>query len=373
MTTPPRERLFTPGPGNTTGAVRAALAHDIGSRTEWTQGLTREVIDRLARVAGAGDEHAVVLLQGSGTFAIEAMLASCPGPGAKVLVARNGPYGDRMVAICAATGVAHATVDAPWLERVDPAAIDAHLAADPAISHVAVVHFETGVGVLNPLAAIADVCARHGRRLLVDAMSSFGAEAIDLAPSGPIDALAASSNKCLHGVPGIGIVVARRSTLEAACSPGSLVLDLAAQHRGLRDGQWRFTPPTQALLALRAALVEYERAGGRPARRAHYQALMDALTDGFAGLGIERLVPDAACAPMITTFALPAGAGLTASELTDRLAREGLRIYASVLAGAGTFRVGLIGALELADVRRLVDATAQALGAGARRAGARRA
>src|SRR5260221_3198731 len=204
--------LLTPGPLTTAPATRAAMLRDWGSRDAAFIALNRDIRERLGRMAGGEGSHVCVPLQGSGTFAVEAMLGTFVPRDGKLLIVINGAYGHRMVRMCRAMGRAFATYETNEDTPPDPARIDALLAADPAITHVAAVHCETTSGILNPLAEIAAVVARRGRRLLVDSMSGFGALPVD-ARKIAFDALAASANKCLEGVPGVAFVIASRAAL----------------------------------------------------------------------------------------------------------------------------------------------------------------
>ena len=195
--------LLTPGPLTTSATVKAAMLHDWGSRDGTFIAINRHMRERLVELAGGKGTHVCVPLQGSGTFAVEAMFGTFVPPKGRVLILINGAYGKRMTRICEYYRRDYKVLE--WAEDrpVDPAAVAKALAEDAAISHVAVVHCETTSGVLNPLAEVAAVVAKAGRRLLVDAMSAFGAIALDVREV-PFDAVAASSNKCIEGVPGVG-------------------------------------------------------------------------------------------------------------------------------------------------------------------------
>ncbi|MBA2672837.1 2-aminoethylphosphonate--pyruvate transaminase [Ramlibacter sp.] len=350
------EKLFTPGPLSIAPEVRQAMQRDVGSRTPEMEMLTARLCRELAEVADCGGAYAVVPLQGSGTFAVEAMLSSLVRDTDKVLVAANGAYGERMADMCRIHGLRHTVLALEATLPVAAADIDAALAADAAITHVAVVHVETGLGLLNDVDAIAQVAARRGVRLLVDAMSGFGALPLPFA-GGAIEGVAASANKCLHGAPGLAFVVGRRARLEDAAAPArTLSLDLAAQHRAFAaSAQWRFTPPTHLILALLQALAMYRAEGGREARLARYRAIGGIIIPGFAELGIVPLVAEPYRAPVIATFVLPFGAEvLPAETLCARLAERGLVLYRGLAGSRNCFRVGFIGELAESDARRLV-------------------
>jgi 2-aminoethylphosphonate-pyruvate transaminase len=247
-------------------------------------------------------------------------------------------------------------------EPADPARIDAALSADASITHVAQVHCETGTGILNPLPEIAAVVAKQGRGLIVDAMSSYGALPID-ARSLRFDALIAASGKCLEGVPGMGFVILRRTALErCAGNSGSLAMDLLDQWQYMqKTGQWRFTPPTHVLAALRAAIDQYQAQGGRAARLARYTANCAALVSGMRALGFETFLPDALQAPIIVTFHSPRDKAYAFGEFYRRVRERGFILYPGKLTAVDTFRVGCIGAIGPDTLQRAVAAIAETL------------
>src|SRR6202795_123141 len=244
----------------------------------------------------------------------------------------------------------------------DPARIDAALSADPAITHVAQVHCETGTGILNPLPKIAAIVANHGRGLIVDAMSSYGAIPID-ARTMRFDALIAASGKCLEGVPGMGFAIARRATLQGSAGNScSLAMDLLDQWQYMqKTGQWRFTPPTHVVAALRAAISQYQAEGGQPARLARYTENCAALTSGMRTMGFRTFLPDALQAPIIVTFHSPPDPKYDFTEFYRRVRDRGFILYPGKLTAVDTFRIGCIGAIGAASLRRAVAAVADAL------------
>lgn len=356
-----RLRLFTPGPLNTTRRVRAALREDWGSRTPEFSELTQHVRQSLLSAAGAGPAFTAVPLQGSGTFAVEAMLATFVPNHARVLVLANGAYGERLADICSAQCIDHAVLRGNPARPLDVGALENALAGALTFSHVAFVHCETSAGVINPADAIVRSVGKQGCRALVDAMSAFGALKLDYAARA-LSAVAASANKCLHGVPGVGFVVSRKSDLERATARRSLSLDLRAQWKELeRSGQWRFTPPTHVLAALKTALDEFHDEGGADARLRRYEALCSLLVGGMERLGFQCIVDEAHRAPMITAFSMPAGSRLNFDTLFRALSDSGLSIYPSKMHGVDGFRVGCMGDLAERDIRDLLSASADVL------------
>jgi 2-aminoethylphosphonate-pyruvate transaminase len=354
--------LLTPGPLTTSLATKTAMLNDWGSWDGAFNALTARVCLQLLRIAGAEDSHVCVPLQGSGTFAVEAAVGTLVPRGGKLLVLVNGAYGKRMARIAGAIGRRVAVLESPDGVVPDPAAVDALLRADPGITHVGVIQCETSTGVLNPVAEIAAVVARAGRRLIVDAMSAFGALPLD-AGAAPYDALIASSNKCLEGVPGMGFVIARTEALEEAegnCH--SLALDLFDQHRYLREtGQWRFTPPTHVVAAFGAALDQYFAEGGQPARLARYEANCRQLCTGLEDLGLRRFLPAARQAPIIVTWHAPEHPDYDFKRFYEAVRARGFILYPGKLTRVETFRVGCIGAIDQAEIGQAIDAVGAAL------------
>jgi 2-aminoethylphosphonate-pyruvate transaminase len=352
--------LLTPGPLTTSARTRGAMERDWGSREPDFIALTGHVRQSLAALAGAETTHSCVLLQGSGTFAVEAAIQTLVPRGGKLLVLVNGAYGRRMVEMARRLG--RDTVVLEWDETapVDPSTVDDALDRDSAITHVAIVHCETTSGILNPLEAIADVVAHRGRKLLVDAMSSFGAMAVD-ARRIPFIAMMASGNKCLESVPGIAFVIAEKAALEASAgNASSISLDLHAQWQGFeKTGQWRFTPPTHVLAALGAALEQHEFGGGVDARGARYIHNCQALIAGMNRLGFAPVLEPKIQAPIIVTFHRPPR--LKFETLHDGLRRRGFVIYPGKLTELDTFRIGCIGAIDQAVIDGVIAAVADVL------------
>ena len=354
--------LLTPGPLTTSLRTKQAMLHDWGSWDAAFNRITGEVCQQLVAIAHGEASHVCVPLQGSGTFSVEAALGTLVPKGGKVLVPNNGAYCARILKIFGVLG--RQAVELPFAEDcpADPAAIEAALAADPAITHVAQVHCETGTGILNPLAEIAAAVARQGRELIVDAMSSFAALDIDLR-STPITALVAASGKCLEGVPGMGFVIVRRSALEAAAGNcHSLAMDLHDQWQYMqKTTQWRFTPPTHVVVALHEALAQYAEEGGLAARGGRYAANCRALVDGMRSLGLEPFLDPAVQAPIIVTFHAPASPAYDFKTFYAKVRDKGFILYPGKLTQVETFRVGCIGALDTHDVAKVVHAVGATL------------
>jgi len=358
MTRPPI--LLTPGPLTTDPAVRQSMMQDWGSRDPGFIALTAEMRARLLDVVNGAKTHVAVPIQGSGTYVLEAAVATLIGEDDRLLVAINGAYGHRMASIARRLGKSVETLVWAEHEPVDAQAIPRRLSQDPSISHVAVVHCETTTGLLNPLESIATVVAAAGRHLIVDAMASFGALPLDLTTL-PAAAILASSNKCLEGTPGLAFALVDRALL-ASCAgrSHSTSFDLHAQWQAFEsNGQWRFTPPVQVVAALVTALRLLEAEGGPAARLARYGANLDVLLQGTDALGLELFLDRALQAPIIATFRSPEG--LDFEAFYAALAEAGFVIYPGKLTDADSFRIGCIGAIGPDDFASLVKVLGPAL------------
>ena len=350
--------LLNPGPANTTASVRQALVmDDLCHREPECFEMVRRCREGLVALSGAGPEFTAVLFAGSGTAAVEAAIASVVPQGRALCVVDNGVYGDRMGRIARAHGIAAHAVKADIFTPMDPAAVDRTLAEHDDISHVAIVHHETTTGLLNPVADVARVAARRGRRLIIDATSSLFGERLDIAQDG-IDFVTASANKCLQAMPGVAFVLARRSALEAiaGASPRSVYLDVHGHYVSQEQDNTPFTPAVQLLHAMEQALAELE-AEGPKQRVERYADNARVLREGMTRLGLEILVPEPARSSILTTFRLPAG--VTYDALHDAMKRRGYIIYAGQGAlKSYAFRVANMGTLTPRDMEGVVAAFA---------------
>jgi 2-aminoethylphosphonate-pyruvate transaminase len=351
--------LFTPGPITTSAAVKEAMRRDVGSRTKDMIRAIRDIRQGLLKVAGLSHDqgYEAVLLQGSGTYAVEAVLSGAAPPDGHWLIIVNGAYGKRMVQIATVHKIAHTLLEFAEDECPDPSAVDTVLRAQPEITGVAVVHCETTTGILNPIEEIGRVVHRHRKVYVVDSMSAFGGIAFDLTSS-RADFLVSSANKCLGSVPGISFVLCRRGELERTRGwARTLSLDLHDQWRYMEDtGQFRFTPPTHVLLALRRALAELTAEGGVRTRAARYRSNQETLVRGMRGLGFEEYLPADRQSPIITSFRFPRSARFDFCRFSDALADRGFVIYPGNVSQAPCFRIGTIGQIFPADVEELLRA-----------------
>ncbi len=354
--------LLTPGPLTTSKSVKEVMVHDWGSRDATFLKINKTVLERLPEIIHGVGEFVTVPMQGSGTFAVEAMLTTFAPRDAKTLVLINGAYGVRAKKILDIAGRATVVHETPEDTPPDLAAVEKILAGDSAITHVFAVQCETTSGVRNPIAELATLVARLNRRLLVDAMSAFGALELDARVS-PFDAVAASSNKCIEGVPGLGFVLCRKTALaEKAGNATTLVLDLHDQWRNFeKTGQYRFTPPIHVIVAFHQALEEFWAEGGVKGRGGRYAENGKILIDGMRALGFRTLLPDHLQAPIIVTFHMPSDPAFEFQRFYDGLKDRGFVIYPGKLTVADSFRIGCIGRLYPRDMRAALAAVEEVL------------
>jgi 2-aminoethylphosphonate-pyruvate transaminase len=348
--------LLTPGPLSTTKGVRAALLRDWCT---WDEDYNLDIVQRIRSelvtlAASKPEDYTAVLMQGSGSFGVEACLGTAVPWDGKLLVVENGAYGKRIAREMEYIGRAFSRISYPETEAADPDDIGEALGSDPSITHVAMVHCETTTGILNPIEEVARVVKAHGKVFIVDAMSSFGGIPIDMSALG-IDYLISSSNKCVQGVPGFSFVIASRSELEKCeGNAHSLCLDLYDQWREMDEGgKWRFTSPTHVVRAFQQALEELRNEGGIPARYARYKENQRLLSQGMRALGLRSLLPEAVQSPIITSFLYPEKS-FDFKAFYRAAKREGFVLYPGKISQAPTFRIGNIGDVYPEDIRRLL-------------------
>ncbi len=355
--------LLTPGPLTTSYAVKQAMLRDWGSWDDDFRAMTREMRARLLDMLGAGQsEFDCVPMQGSGTFAVEAMLGTFIPKDGKALVLANGAYGLRSAQTMKYLGRAHVLLDKGDYLPPRGAEVAQILADDPDITHVVAIHCETSSGILNPIAEISQATYAAGRKLLVDSMSAFGA--VEIKPDEiRYEALVSSANKCIEGVPGFGFVIARKSELQAAQGNAhSLSLDVHAQWAHMeKTGQWRFTPPTHVVAAFLEALRLHEAEGGVQGRGARYARNRDVMVAGMRALGFETLLKDRWLSPIIVTFFCPEDENFEFERFYQLMKAKGFIIYPGKLTVVESFRIGCIGQMDEHVMRQVVTAARESL------------
>jgi len=342
--------------------TKLAMMRDWGSWDGDFIAVTARVRKSLLKIIHGEDTHVVVPLQGSGTFSVEAAVATLVPRDGHVVVLDNGAYCKRAARLATLMGRTCTVMGFDESVQVSAAALEEKLRADKTVTHVVMIHCETGAGVWNPLQEVADVCAKHGKGLIVDAMSSFGALPID-ARETRFDALIAASGKCLEGVPGMGFVFIRKAAIDGCAGQSqSLAMDLHDQYTYMeRTGQWRFTPPTHVVVALAEAIAQFEEEGGQPARLARYTANYRTLIHGMSRLGFMPFLDPSVQAPIIVTFHAPGDPCYDFKTFYASARERGFILYPGKLTQMETFRVGCIGAIGPNEMEQAVQAVALAL------------
>ena len=357
--------LLTPGPLTTSLSVKRAMLCDWGSWDDDFRAMTRQIRQQLLMMIDDTDSaFDCVPIQGSGTYAMEAMLGSLLPRDAKALVLANGAYGLRAAKILHYLGRAHTLIDKGDYLPPRGEEVAAALAADPDISHVIAIHCETSSGILNPIDEISQVTHAAGRKLMIDSMSAFGAIALSSREL-HYEALVSSANKCIEGVPGFSFVIARKTLLQSSRGNShSLSLDVHDQWANMEStGQWRYTPPTHAVAAFLEALTLHQQEGGVSGRGARYAANRDTLVAGMRKLGFDTLLKDRWLSPIIVTFFNPAHDNFDFQAFYREMKQRGFIIYPGKLTVVDSFRIGCIGQLDSHVMQQVVAAAAESLAA----------
>ena len=351
--------LLTPGPLSTSRTVRQAMSVDYSTWDVDYNSIVQSVRQRSVELAVKPSERArftSVLMQGSGTFAVEATLGTVLPQDGKLLILSNGAYGARMTQIAERLKIAHVELRHDETAAIEVSRVRSALESDPQISHVAMVHCETTTGILNDFAAVGRLVAEFGKPLILDAMSSLGGIPIDMANDG-VQFLISSANKCVQGVPGFGLVIAEQERLAATAGQArSLSLDLYDQWREMENkgGKWRYTSPTHVVLAFSQALDELAEEGGVEARNARYSENQRKLVAGMDKMGFRTLLPAALHSPIITSFHCPVDPLFSFQRFYDELKSRRFVIYPGKVTDADTFRIGTIGHVFADDIDRLL-------------------
>ena len=350
--------LLTPGPLSTSETVREAMLQDWCTwDKDYNEGIVTPIRKGLLAIAGLDeDEYTDVLLQGSGTYCVEATIGAAVKPTDKLLILANGAYGKRMAQIAEYYHIDHVLVSLHETELVTGEVARKALEANPDITHLSMVHSETTTGLLNPIEEVAEVLKGRNITFIVDAMSSFGGVPIDMKKL-DIDFLVSSANKCIQGVPGFGFIIAKKDKLIATKGNArSLSLDIYAQWETMEKGhgKWRFTSPTHVVRAFKQAMDELAEEGGVEARHQRYCKNHEVLVEGMRSLGFKTLLPDAIQSPVITSFLYP-NADFDFKSFYAQLKERGFVIYPGKISQADTFRIGNIGDVYPEDFSKLIE------------------
>ena len=345
------KKLLTPGPLTTSMTTKEAMLHDWGSRDQKFIDLNQSILESLVKLIDGEGSYQCVPMQGSGTFAVESMISSLTSKDARILILINGAYGHRMKKMCTYLHRESITYEVAEHEQHRISEIEKIIDLNKSLTHVFAVYCETTSGILNPIQEIAELVERKNLSLFVDAMSAFGALPFN-SKTIKFDAVAASSNKCLEGVPGVGFILVKNNIIESAKGNShSLSLDLYDQWQAMiKNKQWRFTPPTHVLAAFYQAIKEHTSEGGVPGRHKRYSNNCKILCDGMKEIGFEQLLPNEIQAPIIITFKQPQNANFDFQQFYNALSEKNFLIYPGKLTVADTFRIGCIGNLDENDM-----------------------
>ncbi|MBB4034828.1 2-aminoethylphosphonate-pyruvate transaminase [Dysgonomonas hofstadii] len=351
--------LLTPGPLTTSPTVKEKMMVDYCTwDDDYNISIVQNIRDRLVALATKHTaDYTSVLLQGSGTYAVEATITCSMSQKDKVLILTNGTYGDRMITICQYAKLNYEVLAFGEAEPLSLSELDSSLQKMNDITHVAFVHCETTSGILNPLEDLCLIAKKHNKTLIVDAMSSFGGIPFDIGSLG-IDYMISSANKCIEGVPGFAFIIARHSELERCKGNSkSLSLDIYAQWKTMEDGngKWRFTSPTHTVRAFKQALDELDAEGGIESRYKRYKENQQILAQGMKSLGYNILLPEDIQSPIISSFEYP-DENFSFKDFYTKLKEQGFVIYPGKISGTDTFRIGSIGQIYPTDMKKLIEA-----------------
>ena len=354
--------LFTPGPLTTSLSVKQAMLRDLGSRDSEFIKVVHDIRKALLALAGVSQNsgYEAILMQGSGTFGIESVISSTVPPDGKLLIIINGAYGERISKMASVLDFKTLELRFPENKKPDLDKIRKSLETDSCITDVALVHCETTTGIFNPVRSIGQIVKEAGKNFIIDAMSSFGAVPVNMYKD-HIDFLISSANKCIEGVPGFALILAQRTALlKTEGYARSLSLDLLSQWQGLEsNGQFRFTPPTHALLAFHQALHELEAEGGVEGRAKRYQANYQCLVRGMREIGFKEYLRPEDQGYIITSFLYPDDPNFDFTQFYERLNDSNYVIYPGKVSQANCFRIGSIGRICESDIHDLLSAIQQ--------------
>ncbi|MFK5974346.1 MAG: 2-aminoethylphosphonate--pyruvate transaminase [Flavobacteriaceae bacterium] len=348
-----RNILLNPGPATTTDSVkRAQVVADICPREKEFGDLMEYCATEITRFIGDPKEYATVMFGGSGTATVEAILSSVIPKEGKILIIDNGAYGKRMCQITGVYGIDTVVFEASSIEPLDLNDLEDAIKKEAGLTHLAMIHHETTTGLLNDIGAVGALCVKYGLRFIVDSMSGFAAIPIDMKAM-HIDYLAASSNKNIQGMAGIGFAICNRKVLEEtkAIAPRNLYLNLYAQYAYFeKTHQTRFTPPVQTFYALKQAIIEtleetvekrYER----------YAKSWETLLEGIEKLGLIYLIDKEYHSKIITSIIEPDTEKYNFEEMHDFFFEKGFTIYPGKVNNYDTFRISNIGQIDYTDIQ----------------------
>ena len=357
-----RNILLNPGPATTTDTVKMAqVVPDICPREKEFGDLMEYVSTELTSIVADADNYTTILFGGSGTAVVESILTSVVPHDKSVLIVNNGAYGKRMCQIASRYKMNFVEFQSSPIEPIDLEKLENEIKSNNTISHLAVIHNETTTGLLNNLDDLGAIAKKYNLEFIVDAMSSYAAIPIDMQKQN-ISYLAASSNKNIQGMAGVGFVIAKKSSLESLkdITPRTFYLSLYEQYENfIKTHQMRFTPPVQTLYALKQAIIEAKEEGIEN-RYERYSKSWEILTNALKEMGLSYLVDDKYHSKIITSIYIPDGIEFDAMH--DYFYERGFTIYPGKVAEFDTFRVSNIGQIDSEDMEEFINILKEYLG-----------
>jgi 2-aminoethylphosphonate aminotransferase len=341
----------------------AQVVPDICPREQEFVEVMDEVRQGLLDVVAADDEYTCIILAGSGTAAMDAVINSAVPPNKKIMVINNGAYGERMVKIARAYNIDCVDLAVPWTEVPDLAVVESSLRKDSEITHVAIVHHETTTGTLNPIREIGEVVHSLNKLVIADTISSFAGIPLNI-QNDHIDYLMSTSNKCIQGMAGVCFVICKKSEIEKTANylSRSFYLNLYQQYKYFEEhGEMQFTPPVQVIYALRQAIKEYFREGS-DGRHKRYCDNWRVLTHGLRDIGFTLLLADNVQSHILTTVVEPDHPNFNFHRMHDLLHERGFTIYPGKIGDKNTFRIANMGEIDSQDINNFIVCLKEILG-----------
>lgn len=342
-------KLFSPGPVMVKDNVRRALLHyDICHRSHEFEEMFVDTQAKILKLFNADDSYYSVIVSGSGTSANETVLSSLFQEGDKVLLIRNGVFGERLLEIITKYQIPLVDLSFPWATEPDMAVVEKALAENPDVKVVAMVFHETSTSMINPVHAVGELCKKYGKIFSVDCVSAAGGQHIDVVDNN-IAICTSVGGKCVGAFPGSAYVCARKDLLESitAGQCKNVYLNLYKHyHTAVDSHQTPNTPNVNLFWPLNVALTNIidETLDARIAR---YQRCAKIIRDGVKALGCRFLIDEDKAANTVTSVFLPAGIG--AQDFIDEMEKRGYTFYI----GKGDY--GKQGMIQIANMGEIYE------------------
>lgn len=337
--------LFCPGPVMVSDHLRQALLHpDMCHRVPAFEKCIQNIQKNLLKIYSADEAYTILLITGSGTAANETVISSYFSSQDKVLLVKNGEFGERLEELLGIHEVKTTIIGYDWGASVDVSDIEARLKQDSEITTIMMVFHETSTSIINPVSRVGDLAARYGKHYVVDGVSAVGGEDVDVVRD-HIDFCTCSSNKCLASLPGVGIICAKKSELERTKNNRTRVAYLNL-HRLYKMSealhQTPNTPSVTMFLALEAAadrLLEE----GLENQISRHKRCARIIRDGVREMGLELLADDEIASNTVTSVFLPEK--MQMEEFIGKMEDRGFTLYPGkgVLKAKNMFQIANMG------------------------------